>query len=134
MSDKDTYVLLGQETFKLNMQEFILKAVFSGLLIATISTIAKSNDTLAALMAAFPITSSLAILLIYINNNNAEATGDLTLKIFLITLPSLSFFLILKGLIKPLGFKISYVVSIILTLLICFAYVKVMEKYFPDFL
>lgn len=78
----------------------ILKTILTGLVVVSVSEIAKRSSLLAAILASLPLTSILAIVWLYIDTNDVDAVKNLSTGIFWMVLPSLLFFLVFPLLIK----------------------------------
>ena len=90
------------------MLYYILKFVVSALIIVLISEIAKRQSGFAALIAALPLTSLLAIIWMHFDGAESTQIAELSGQIFWLVLLSLLFFLLLPLLIKQgLGFWLS---------------------------
>lgn len=105
---------------------FIFKSLISGILIAFISTIAKRSTFFGALLASLPITSILAMIWMYQENKNSAAISQLSLDIFWLVLPSLSFFLLLPvALKKGCSFYTALFITCLLTSIIYMLFIKI---------
>lgn len=98
------------------MGYYAVKVIVSALLIAAISEIAKRHSTLAALLAALPITSILAFVWMYFETGSIEQVGALSRQIFWLVIPSLALFLSLPALLfRGWGFWPALLVACALT-------------------
>lgn len=88
---------------------FIFKAVVSGVLIALISSLAKSYPRWAALLTALPLMTYLSLFWIYFENKDLNLLANYTRDVFWWILPSLIFFLIAIFLFRS---QINFFVSI----------------------
>ena len=77
-----------------------LKAVISGLLVAAIAEISRRNSTIAALLAALPIISVLAILWMWHDTRDVNQIAAFSWGVFWYVLPSLLFFVLLPVLLR----------------------------------
>lgn len=94
------------------MLYLIIKTVLTAVIIVGISEIGKRYTTFAALLAALPLTSLLAMIWLYVDTKDAEKIADLSTGIFWLVLPTLIFFLILPWLLsKQINFWVSMAVS-----------------------
>ena len=102
------------------MLSYLAKVLFSAVIIVLITELSKRANTMfAALLAAIPLTSLIAIVLLYYDTKNKVLIESLSYNIFWLVLPSLSFFLILplclqKGLNFPLSISLSSFLMILL--------------------
>lgn len=79
---------------------FFLKIIVSVAVVVAVSEIAKRQSLLAALLAALPLTSLLAIVWLHIEAAPNERIAQLSLQIFWLVLPSLALFLVLPWLLR----------------------------------
>ncbi|MCX7096877.1 MAG: DUF3147 family protein [Methylococcales bacterium] len=87
---------------------YALKVVISALIIVMISEMAKRSSGVAALIAALPLTSVLAMVWMNVEGVGPEKIAELSSQIFWLVLPSLLLFLILPVLLKQgWGFWLS---------------------------
>lgn len=94
------------------MLYLVIKTVLTAVIIVGISEIGKRYTTFAALLAALPLTSLLAMIWLYVDTKDAEKISDLSTGIFWLVLPTLLFFLILPWLLsKQINFWVSMAVS-----------------------
>ncbi len=73
---------------------FIFKVVVSGVLIALISSLAKSYPRWAALLTALPLMTYLSLFWIYFENKDLNLLANYTRDVFWWILPSLIFFVV----------------------------------------
>lgn len=94
------------------MTYYLLKILVSGVVIATVSELAKRDLTLGALVAALPLTSLLAFLWMKFDGVPDEHIGGLSIQIFWLVIPSLVLFVGLWFLVRNgYSFWISLSVS-----------------------
>ena len=91
--------------------EFILKAVISGILVATVSTIAQRSATMAALLMGIPFTAFLAMFFMYFSGVEAEVFAKFSFETVYFVLTSLVFFVIFGLTIGYLGFWYSMILG-----------------------
>lgn len=96
------------------MIQFILKTVVSGLLVATISSVSKRFPGIGGIIASLPLTSIIAMIWLYQDTQDIQKISLLSNSIFWMTLPSLSFFIILPYLIQRFKFYPGLLISCIL--------------------
>ena len=73
--------------------QFVIKIIVSALIIAGVSELGKKYTPVAAILAALPLTSILAIIWLYRDTKDVEKVSNLSTGIFWAVLPSLLFFL-----------------------------------------
>lgn len=92
---------------------FILKAIISGVLIASISTLAKTFPKWAALLTALPMMTVLSLIWIYTETKDMALLETYTKDVFLWVIPSLLFFVAAIFLFRA---KIPFVPVMILSI------------------
>ncbi|MCX7106358.1 MAG: DUF3147 family protein [Methylococcales bacterium] len=98
------------------MLYYTLKFCISALIIVLISEIAKRHSVFAALMAALPLTSLLAMIWMHFDGVESTQIAMLSGQIFWLVLPSLLFFILFPVLIKQgFGFWLSLGLSVTAT-------------------
>ncbi len=99
------------------MLYFIAKFVLSGLLIVTISELAKRSAPFAALVASLPLTSVLAFIWLRVEGAGPEEIAELSRQIFWLIIPSLLLFVVFPIFLQSgMGFWISLSASAVLTI------------------
>jgi len=90
-----------------------LKFIITAGVVVGVSEIAKRSSYFAAMLAALPLTSILAMVWIYVDTKDSEKIVDLSYGIFWLVLPTLLFFILLPALLKNhMGFWPSMIISI----------------------
>ena len=82
------------------MLSFIAKAVFGGLVIALVATIAKRYPGWGGLLAALPLTSILALSLLWIDTRETAPVAALATSILWFIIPSLPLFVALPAMLR----------------------------------
>ena len=82
------------------MLSFIAKAAFGGLTIALVATIARRHPDWGGLLAALPLTSILAMILLWIDTREAGPVAALATSIMWFILPSLPMFVALPAMLR----------------------------------
>ena len=98
---------------------FILKAVISGLLVATISTVAQRWPGWGGLLASLPLVSLLSILWLYGETRDTEKVAALAMGAFWFFLPSVPMFLIIPAMLRrgqPFGLTMLVAIGTTLAL------------------
>lgn len=98
--------------------EFLLKAVISGILVATVSTVAQRNATLAALLMGIPFTAFLAMIFMYFAGVDAETFSKFSFETVYFVLTSLVFFVIFGLMISHIGFWYSMLLGSAVTIIL----------------
>jgi uncharacterized membrane protein (GlpM family) len=97
----------------------LIKAIISGVLVAAIAEISRRNSAIAALLAALPLVSLLAILWMYHDTHDVNQIATFSLGVFWYVLPSLIFFVLLPVLLRTahLPFYLALLLSAAATIL-----------------
>jgi hypothetical protein len=82
------------------MLSFIAKAAFGGLTIALVATIARRHPGWGGLLAALPLTSILALSLLWVDTRQPERVAALATSILWFILPSLPLFVALPAMLR----------------------------------
>lgn len=99
------------------MLYFVIKAALSGVIVATVSEIARRYPGWGGLVASLPLTSLLAILWLFRDTRDTERVAELSVSTIWFLVPSVPLFIALPMLLRSgLGFWPSLVIVIVLTL------------------
>lgn len=94
-----------------------IKALLSGVIIATVSEVAKRYPTLGALILSLPLISILAFIWLWIDTSDKEGIASLAQATFWFVLPTLPMFLVLPALLRGgLGFWPALGLACLLTI------------------
>ncbi len=104
---------------------FVFKTVISGILIAVISSLAKTYPKWAALLTALPLMTYLSLIWIYAENKDLNLLAQYTRDVFIWVIPSLIFFIAAYFLFKS---NTSFVLSMLVATLALFLGVFIFEK------
>lgn len=74
--------------------EFLIKTLFSAVIIAIIAYISRKSTTIGGLIASLPLTSILALVWMYHGGSSTQSMIQLSQSIFWMVIPSLIFFLV----------------------------------------
>lgn len=112
------------------MLYYALKVGISALIIVAISEVAKRSSGVAALLAALPLTSLLAIIWLHVEGAEPSRIAELSGQIFWLVLPSLALFLLLPLLLRQgMGFWLSLVLSVSATAACYLALLPLLRKF-----
>jgi hypothetical protein len=96
---------------------FIVKAAISGLLVATISLVARRYPGWGGLIASLPLVSVLAMLWLYGETRDAEKVAALSMGAFWFFLPSMPMFLIIPAMLRSgVSFAVTMAVACAVTI------------------
>lgn len=85
------------------MTYLITKALLSGIIIATVSELAKKNNLVASIVHSLPLMSLLAFVWLYAETKDASLIGRHAWGTFWFVLPTLPMFLLMPWMIQKLG-------------------------------
>lgn len=95
---------------------FIIKAALSGLLVATISLVAKRYPGWGGLLASLPLVSVLSMLWLYGETRDASKVAALSMGAFWFFLPSVPMFLVIPAMLRSgISFGVTMATSCLLT-------------------
>ena len=98
---------------------FFIKAVISGLIVATVATIAKRYPGWGGLVASLPLVSVLSMIWLYGETRNVESVAKLSLGAFWFFLPSVPMFLIIPALLRSgMSFAATMFLACAITILL----------------
>ena len=107
---------------------FVIKSLFSGLLIAVIATASRRSSFLGALIASLPLTSLLSMIWLYQETRDTNKIATLSLDILWLVIPSMAFFIVLPIVLKRgLYFYPALLVSSLVTIAAYFSFIKLKE-------
>jgi len=98
--------------------EFLLKAIISGILVATVSMMALRNATLAAVLMGIPFTALLAMVFMWFSGVDPVTFAKFSFETVYFVLTSLVFFVIFGLMIGKFGFWYSMGAGIIVTIIL----------------
>ncbi len=82
------------------MLYLILKALLTACIVVAVSEISKRSSWIAAILASLPLTSILALIWLYLDSGDVQATSRLSTDIFWMVVPSLFFFIAFPLLVR----------------------------------
>lgn len=112
------------------MIHYAVKVLVSAALIVLISEIAKRSTLFGALVASLPVTSLLAFIWLYVDTGDAARISSLSIGVFWLVIPSLTFFAVLPFTLKAgWGFWPSMVAAIGATVACYGIMVPILKKF-----
>ena len=111
------------------MIQYLIKLILSAAIIVVVSEVAKRSTLIAATVASLPLVTILSLIWLYIDTKDLEKISELSMSIFWLVIPSLSFLLILPQLLKyQLNFFLSIALSSAAMVVIYFATIAGLRK------
>jgi hypothetical protein len=109
---------------------FVIKAALSGLIVATVSTIAKRYPGFGALIASLPLVSVLGMIWLWHDKPDAANMAAHAGATFWFVLPSLPMFLLIPALLRAgMPFWIALIAGCALTILLYLAMVWIGPRF-----
>jgi hypothetical protein len=107
-----------------------IKALLSGVIIATVSEVAKRNPAIGAIILSLPLISILAFIWLWRDTNDTEGIASVAQSTFWFVLPTLPMFLVLPALLRGgVGFWAALGLSCLLTILLYAAMVWALGRF-----
>ena len=107
-----------------------VKAALSGIIIATVSEVARRSPTLGALIVSLPLVSILGILWLWNDTGDGERIAAHAQATFWYVLPTLPMFLLLPAMLRSgIGFWPTLAACCALTIVLYFATVWVLARF-----
>ena len=99
------------------MISFIAKAVFAGLMVALVATVARRYPGWGGLLASLPMVSVLSMIWLYGETRDVESVARLSLGAFWFILPSLPMFVAIPFMLRSgVGFVPTMIVAAAMTI------------------
>jgi hypothetical protein len=107
-----------------------IKALLSGVIIATVSEVAKRNPAIGAIILSLPLISILAFIWLWIDTSDKEGIAALAQSTFWFVLPTLPMFLALPALLRGgMGFWPALGLACAMTVLLYAAMVWALGRF-----
>lgn len=109
--------------------QFLINTLISALIIAGAAELANRSTLLSALLVSIPLTSILALSLLYYKTGDVVKVTELSYGIFWLVLPSLGLFLLLPGFLKyGYNFWVSITMSCVILAVVYLGYAWLLRK------
>lgn len=110
--------------------KFILNTLISALIIAGVAALSRKFTFLAALLVSLPVTSVIALSIVYVETKDVGKVSELSMGIFWLVIPSLGFFILLPSLLKyGVNFWIALSSSSLALAIAYFGYAWALKKF-----
>jgi hypothetical protein len=110
--------------------EFLIRALLSGLLIATIAVIGRKAPAVAALVASLPLISILGMIWLWRDTGDAELLADHAEATFWYVLPSLPMFLLIPFMLRAgQNFWVAITAGILMTVVLYLATIGIAARF-----
>lgn len=101
------------------MSWIVTKYLITAAVVVLVSELAKRNDKLGAFVAALPLVTVLVLIWLYVEQQPQEKIANHAWYTFWYVLPTLPMFLAFPALLPRLGFWLTLLASVVITV-ICF--------------
>ena len=111
------------------MIQYLIKLILSAAIIVVVSEVAKRSTLIAAIVVSLPLITMLSLIWLYIDTRDLEKVSQLSISIFWLVIPSLSFLLILPQLLRyQLNFFLSIALSSAAMVVVYLATIAALRK------
>ena len=111
------------------MTWIITKYFLTAAVVVLVSELAKRSDKLGAFVAALPLVTVLALIWLFIENQSQEKIANHAWYTFWYVVPTLPMFLAFPALLPHLGFWLTLLVSLVITV-VCFGLFALLVRRF----
>jgi uncharacterized membrane protein (GlpM family) len=111
------------------MYWIITKYLITAAAVVLITEVAKRSDKLGGLIAALPMVTILTLIWLYAENQSTEKIANHAWYTFWYVVPTLPMFLAFPWLLPRIGFWLTLVASVVITL-VCFGLFAILVKRF----
>ncbi len=112
------------------MTYYLIKLLLTSTVVVVISEVAKRSTLLGAVFASVPLVSILALTWLYFDTRNLDQVARLSINIFWLVLPSLSFFVAFPVFLKnQLSFALSMVLSLAIMIALYLLMTLVLQRF-----
>jgi len=111
------------------MAWIITKYFLTAAVVVLVSELAKRSDKLGAFVAALPLVTVLALIWLFIENQSQEKIANHAWYTFWYVVPTLPMFLAFPALLPHLGFWLTLLVSLVITV-VCFGLFALLVRRF----
>jgi hypothetical protein len=110
--------------------EFLIRALLSGLIIATIAVIGRKAPAVAALVASLPLISILGMIWLWRDTGDARLLADHAEATFWYVLPSLPMFLLIPLMLRAgQNFWVTMTAGILMTVVLYLATIGIAARF-----
>ncbi|HQN64569.1 MAG TPA: DUF3147 family protein [Methylophilus sp.] len=111
------------------MNYVIIKYLITAAVVVAVSEAAKASDKLGGLIAALPMVTVLTLIWLHVERQPVEKIANHAWYTFWYVLPTLPMFLLFPYLLSKLGFWLTMLASVIITLVAFYVYAQAMAKF-----
>ncbi len=106
-----------------------IKYLITAAVVVAVSELAKANDKLGGLIAALPLVTVLTLIWLYVEQQPASKIANHAYYTFWYVLPTLPMFLLFPYLLPKIGFWLTLVSCIVVTLLVFYVYAMALKQF-----
>lgn len=111
------------------MAWLITKYFLTALVVVAVSELARRSDKLGSFVAALPMVTLLALVWLYLENQPQEKIANHAWYTFWYVLPTLPMFLVFPVLLPRLGFWLTLIACVLITVLCFGLFVLVLRRF-----
>ena len=111
------------------MTWIITKYLLTAGMVVFVSEVAKRSDRLGGLIAALPLMTLLTLTWLYIENQPEEKIANHVYYTFWYVIPTLPIFLLFPYLLPKIGFWLTMLASVVLTVICCGLFALLMKNF-----
>ncbi|MDX8393352.1 MAG: DUF3147 family protein [Mariprofundales bacterium] len=127
-----TRILLNSSPLGLkesNLLWIVTKYLITAAVVVLISEVAKRNDKLGGLIAALPLITVLTLIWLYVEHQPQSKIVNHAWYTFWYVVPTLPMFLIFPFLLPKIGFWLTLLTSVLITLVCFFGFALVVRRF-----
>jgi hypothetical protein len=117
-----------------NMAWLAAKYLLTAAVVVLVSEAAKRSDRLGGFLAALPLITLLALVWLYVDRQPEEKIAGFAWYTFWYVIPTLPMFLVFPALLPRLGFWLTLLVCVVLTMLCFGVFALVVRRFGIDLL
>jgi uncharacterized membrane protein (GlpM family) len=111
------------------MSWVVIKYLITAAMVVLISEFAKRSDKLGGLIAALPLVTILSLIWLYLENQPSAKIANHAYYTFWYVVPTLPMFIAFPYLLPRIGFWLTLVASVIITLICFYAFALLVRKW-----
>jgi hypothetical protein len=109
---------------------FLIRALLSGLIVALISIVARKSPNLGGLIASIPLVSTLGMVWLWRDTQDAKLVADYVQSAFWYFLPSMPMFLVIPALLRGgVNFWVALAAGCVLTIVLYLITIQIAARF-----
>jgi hypothetical protein len=111
------------------MTYLLIKYLMTAAIVVLVSELAKMSDKLSALVSALPLITVLSLIWLYVEKQPMSKISNQAYYTFWYVIPTLPMFLLFPYLFPKLGFWLTLIFCILITLVIFYVYALLLKNF-----